>query len=80
VQSAANTVVAWMPRHTHGTSLQDRLLDGADPDFSQTGVSFVTSTRIPGVWRRYQDGLVSQEAIESELEQESHAADIPVNK
>jgi len=71
VQSAANTVVAWMPKHTHGTSLQDWLLNADDPDFSQTGVSFVTSTRIPGAWKRYQEGLLSQEGAENDLQQEN---------
>ncbi len=54
VESAANSLVVWQPRHVHGTGLQLRSpYDKEDPAFIQRGMAIVTSSRLPGVWEKY---------------------------
>ena len=69
VQAAANTLVVWRPADIHGTSLQD--LGPADPNpaFLQTGIAIVTSNRLPSVWKKYRNGVLShQDAMRILLE------------
>jgi hypothetical protein len=65
VRAAANTLVGWIPGEDHGTSLQNFSppVKGCnfDPNFSQRGLAFVTSARLPGVWERYREAQLSQE-------------------
>jgi hypothetical protein len=36
----------------------------ANPHFLQTGIAIVTSNRLPSVWKKYRDGILShQEAM-----------------
>ena len=49
VEVAANTIIAWQPGHTHGTSLLLTPPGKETPNFIQRGMSFVTSNRLPGV-------------------------------
>jgi hypothetical protein len=66
VESAPNTLVAWMPNDSHGTTLQACRPADDDPSFYQKGLSFVTSNRLKTVWRNYQDKLISwAEAMDS---------------
>jgi hypothetical protein len=63
VRAAANTLVGWIPGEDHGTSLQNFSppVKGRnfDPNFSQQGLAFVTSARLPGVWERYREAQLS---------------------
>ncbi|KAG6835879.1 hypothetical protein H0H93_013719 [Arthromyces matolae] len=53
VQMDADTMVAWRPDDLHGTSLPKAEPDDKDPIFKQRGMAFVTSPRLPGVWKDY---------------------------
>jgi hypothetical protein len=55
IQSAPNTLVAWIPRKEHGTSLQKMVPNERYPDFCQTGLSIATSNRIETAWNKYMD-------------------------
>ena len=68
MEPSANTMVVWQPQHIHGTSLQDRNIDGNDPQFSQTGVAIVTSNRLPAIWKKYWANILTQEEAGRELE------------
>ncbi|KAG6915890.1 hypothetical protein DXG01_009392 [Tephrocybe rancida] len=65
IQQAANTMVVWQPGNMHATSLPD--CDPLDPEpvFLQRGLAFVTSPRLPAMWRKYLDGhMARNEALE----------------
>lgn len=62
---APNTLVAWIPRELHGTTLQD--IDPADSlvDQLQMGAAIVTPPRLVGVWKAYAAQLRTlEEALE----------------
>jgi hypothetical protein len=61
--SAPDTLIVWQPRHYHGTSLQRLDPYAIDPNMVQRGMSFVTSSRLPAIWKRYVGEL---ERIETE--------------
>lgn len=67
VEGAANTLVIWRPADWHGTSLQDFSPFSRDPEFTSRGVAIVTSSRLKGVWGRYQAGQMSLEEVKEEL-------------
>lgn len=56
-QQAKNTMIVWRSKDWHGTSLHP--ISGVDdpnnPRYCQRGMSFVTSTRLPTVWKRYKE-------------------------
>lgn len=68
VEPSTNTLVIWPPQNIHGTSLQDRVIDGEDPNFSQMGLAIVTSNRLPSIWQKYRANLLTQKSAEQELE------------
>ncbi|KAG2081606.1 hypothetical protein BD769DRAFT_1783953 [Suillus cothurnatus] len=72
IKSATNTLVAWRPKGIHGTSLQVRQPDDPNPDFEQTGMSIVTSSRLPSVWKKYKNTISGI----SQLDFESHGEEI----
>ncbi|KAH7920021.1 hypothetical protein BV22DRAFT_986498, partial [Leucogyrophana mollusca] len=61
IESAANTLVAWIPKHVHGTSLQRRDPNDDAPEFRQTGLAIVTSSRIVRVWKKYLSEEITRE-------------------
>jgi hypothetical protein len=81
IRAAANTLVVWKPRDDHGTSLQNfsppavKGGNNPDPNFFQRGLAFVTSARLPGVWRRYQKAQLSQEGAAEALYGEGSPSD-----
>ncbi|KAF8809194.1 hypothetical protein BYT27DRAFT_7284279 [Phlegmacium glaucopus] len=65
IASAPNTLIAWIPSEPHGTSLQNFSPGDSDPDFFQRGLAFVTSSRLPSIWAKYQKARLSHaEALE----------------
>lgn len=69
VQAAANTLVVRRPIDIHETSLQDLRPADPSPAFLQTGIAIVTSERLPSVWKKYRDGILShQDAMRILLE------------
>ncbi|KAL0065369.1 hypothetical protein AAF712_007574 [Marasmius tenuissimus] len=60
VQAARNTLVVHIPEEEHGTSLQD--VDPEDPEpeeVNQAGMSIFTSNLLPGVFRKFVEGLIT---------------------
>ncbi|XP_006454211.1 hypothetical protein AGABI2DRAFT_61502 [Agaricus bisporus var. bisporus H97] len=55
VLCAPDTLIVWQPRHYHGTSLQRLDPYNKDPSLLQRGISFVTSPRLPTIWKRYRE-------------------------
>ncbi|KAJ3889767.1 hypothetical protein GG344DRAFT_51006 [Lentinula edodes] len=63
IRSAANTVVFWKPKHYHATSLQDiDPLEKGGPHV-QSGLSIVTSARLPSVFRQFVEGMISEKEM-----------------
>lgn len=62
---APNTLFVWQPAQYHGTSLFEQL--PGDTAILQSGLSIVTSNRLPGLWKRHQEKAVSQEQIGEQL-------------
>lgn len=56
---AKNTLVAWIPRELHGTTLQDIDPFASLTDKVQMGAAIVTPPRLPSAWKDYQAGLCS---------------------
>jgi len=56
-----------MPRDVHGTSLQDFSPNHEHPEFYQRGLAFVTSNRLLGAWRRYQEALITKKQAWKEV-------------
>lgn len=56
---APNTLVAWIPRELHGTTLQDIDPFASLVDKVQMGAAIITPPRLEGAWRDYQAGLCS---------------------
>ena len=75
IEAAPNTFIAWRPGQYYGTSLPDTeapSLGSVGPssrktNFIQHSVSFITSSRLPAIWKRYQDNLLTAKAAEDEL-------------
>ncbi|KAF7784937.1 hypothetical protein Agabi119p4_1102 [Agaricus bisporus var. burnettii] len=63
VMSAPDSLIVWQPGHHHGTSLQRLDPNETDPRMIQRGMSFVTSSRLPTIWRRY---VLELQKIEAE--------------
>jgi hypothetical protein len=75
VEAAADSVVAWIPKAWHGTSLQCR--DPNNPAIFQAGLSIVTPTGIAGLWQEVLDKKISlEEARKRSLELESEEQDL----
>ena len=66
VAGASNTLVAWRPKHLHGSGLQKVRPDDC-VSFRQTGLAIVTSSHITKVWCDYQAGLVGKDAATAQL-------------
>ncbi len=62
VKASANSLVVWQPQHLHGTSLQNCDPKEVNPDFLQQGLAFVTSARLPNVWKRYWSSVLEAQA------------------
>jgi hypothetical protein len=77
VHGAANSMTIWEPGEHHGTSLQD--VDPLDrsPDFIQTGMSIVTSSRIKAVWEKYYEGGMEEILRECGSEEFFDDSDLP---
>ena len=83
IQGASNTLVIWIPKEDHGTSLQNiapksqDTEDRLDSSFFQRGLAFVTPQRLPGVWKKYiQAKLKWEEAIEELFGPEASSGEI----
>lgn len=68
IQAAANTLIVWIPEEEHGTSVPDLDPYDANPAFCQRGLAFVTSNRLPGIWRKYLSGLLDHARAEAEID------------
>ena len=74
VEAAANSVMAWIPKAWHGTSLQQR--DPKNPAVFQAGLSIVTPTGIAGLWQEVLDKRITLEEVRKRaLELESEDQD-----
>ncbi|KAF8235705.1 hypothetical protein L208DRAFT_1255318, partial [Tricholoma matsutake] len=74
IAGAPNALVGCIPSEPHGTSLQNLSPDDADTGFFQRGMAFVTSSRLPGIWKKYQKAQLSH-AQALEVLQNSHSGD-----
>ncbi|KAJ3875338.1 hypothetical protein F5051DRAFT_333991 [Lentinula edodes] len=63
IRSATNTALFWKPEHFHGTSLQD--IDPAEKGgpHVQSGMSIVTSGRLPTVFKQFLEGAISERVM-----------------
>ncbi|KAJ3913467.1 hypothetical protein F5877DRAFT_71543 [Lentinula edodes] len=61
--SATNNALFWKPKHFHGTSLQD--IDPAEKGgpHVQSGMSIVTSGRLPTVFKQFLEGAISERVM-----------------
>jgi len=67
----------WQPIDIHGTSLQDLRPADPNPTFLQTGIAIVTSNRLPTVWKKYHNGILShQDAMRILLESDNELDDL----
>jgi hypothetical protein len=66
IQAAADTLIAWRPTDLHGTTLLH--IDPWNPpkEYHQRNMALVTSPRIPGVVKKWRDGIYSREQMEKE--------------
>lgn len=64
IQQAANSLIIWKPTLWHATSLPLQHPRKPDTVFSQSGLAFVTSPRLPKAWKRYRDKKLSKEDAE----------------
>jgi len=54
VMGHSDSLIAWVPSHFHGTSLQDYSpSSGMVSEFYQDGLVIITPNRIPGLWKKY---------------------------
>ncbi len=74
VKVSANSLVVWQPQHLHGTSLQNCNPKVVNPEFLQQGLAFVTSARLPTVWKQYWPSVLEAEAKTREAAIEAAAA------
>lgn len=70
IHGASNTLVVWQPKHWHGTTLSAKDPQSTDLDFRQSGLSIVTPSRLPNIWRKYMANEMTAMEAEEELEQE----------
>ena len=75
IAGAPDSLVAWIPTEPHGTSLQNFSPADAVPDFSQKGLAFVTSARLPKIWARYQNAEFSHAAALKALREDVGSGD-----
>lgn len=74
VEAAADTVVVWKPKTSHGTSLLNRNPD--DPMIVQAGLAIVTPPGVSRLWARVLEEEISlEEARKEVLKLESHKVD-----
>ncbi|RDB28016.1 hypothetical protein Hypma_002267 [Hypsizygus marmoreus] len=59
VQAAPNTVIVWIPTEPHGTCLPNYHPRDSKSPFSQRGLAFVTSNRLPSIWQSYIEGRLT---------------------
>lgn len=67
IQQAANTLIVWRPSLYHATSLPLQRPKKHNTPFSQRGVAFVTSNRLPLAWEKYRSKEITKEAAEALL-------------
>ncbi|KAJ3925718.1 MAG: hypothetical protein NXY57DRAFT_967370 [Lentinula lateritia] len=72
IRSAANTVVFWKPRDYHATSLQDIDPSEKAGPHVQSGLSIVTSSRLPSIFKQYLEGTISEEGMVKKCYLEGH--------
>ncbi|RDB20488.1 hypothetical protein Hypma_012446 [Hypsizygus marmoreus] len=71
VQGAPNTVIVWIPREAHGTCLPNYHPTNDEPPFSQRGLAFVTSNRLPSIWQAYLEGHLTHAQALQEMARRS---------
>jgi hypothetical protein len=77
IQGGNDTIVAWDPSHFHGTSLQDYPPSTQTiSEFNQIGLAIVTPNRIPQLWKKYIEKLVSVQQLMEEMESDDEAEEI----
>ena len=59
VAGAPNTIVAWLQKQYHGTSLQDLNPKDPSPQFSQRGLAIVTSSRLLNTYMAWKENKIS---------------------
>ncbi|EMD31660.1 hypothetical protein CERSUDRAFT_119471 [Gelatoporia subvermispora B] len=75
VKAARDTLVVWVPRDEHGTSLPNIAPIFLDPKQTanvpalQQGAAIVTSPRLMGVWHKYEKQVWSQEVEDAAQEE-----------
>lgn len=52
IQGASNTLVVWQPKNWHGTTLSAKGPNSQSLDYRQSGLSIVTPSRLPGIWKK----------------------------
>lgn len=79
-QASANSLLIWRPGLWHGTSLSLQDPRKATTLFCQRGLAFVTSSRLPEAWRRYQSKMMHKSTAERwllEHEPPTNGTDLP---
>jgi hypothetical protein len=67
-----DTIIAWKPKHFHGTSLQDYSpSDNMLSEYYQLGLVCITPGRIPGLWEKYAKKETTLEEVEKGVLNES---------
>ncbi|KAJ3810314.1 hypothetical protein F5876DRAFT_65728 [Lentinula aff. lateritia] len=61
--SAINTAVFWQPEHFHGTSLQDVPPSEKGGPVIQSGLSIVTSSRLPAIFDKFIQGTLPEKQL-----------------
>ncbi|KAJ3891722.1 hypothetical protein GG344DRAFT_76645 [Lentinula edodes] len=63
IRSATNTAVFWQPEHFHGTSLQDIPPSEKGGPVIQSGLSIVTSPRLPAIFDKFIQGTLAENQL-----------------
>ncbi|KAJ3560557.1 hypothetical protein NP233_g10760 [Leucocoprinus birnbaumii] len=63
VCASENSMIAWQPRHLHGTSLPNFSPSDPTPWYIHQGISFVSSPRIISVWTAYMRKIPAGQVI-----------------
>ncbi|KAE9384480.1 hypothetical protein BT96DRAFT_780120, partial [Gymnopus androsaceus JB14] len=63
VQSSSNYACFWQPRHWHGTSLPNVEYSETGGPLVQSGLSLVTSNRLPGAFQSFVNGTMGEAAM-----------------
>jgi hypothetical protein len=67
VANSANTLIAFMPKDFHGTSLPLYNPLDANPSFTQRGLAIATPSRLRKTWNDYKTGKMTEAAAIASL-------------